>query len=61
MAHRRAIKETIAITRDWVYNQTCRLSDDIHVLITLDYYLFEVTKKPLFSLPEFSPILVMPI
>ena len=31
MTHRRAIKEeTIAINRDWVYNQACRLSHDIH-------------------------------
>ena len=25
-------EETIAINRDWVYNQTCRLSHDIHVI-----------------------------
>ena len=32
LTHRRAIKvETIAIKCNWVYNQTCRLSHDIHV------------------------------
>ena len=42
MTHRRAIKEeTIAINRDWVHNQACRLPHDIHVvshpLITFIY------------------------
>ena len=33
MTHCRAIKEeTIAIYRDWVYNQTCRVPNDIHAI-----------------------------
>ena len=38
--HRRAIeKETIAINRDCVYNRTCRLSRDIHVITNVLYCL----------------------
>ena len=33
LPHRRAIKEeTMAKNHDWVYNQACRLSHDIHVV-----------------------------
>ena len=33
LTHRRAIKEeTIAVNPDWIYNQTCRLLHDIHVI-----------------------------
>ena len=53
LTHRRAIKEeTIAINRDWVQNQACRLSHDIQVIsnpyITL-YNLFEFITKIRFS------------
>ena len=41
--HRAIKEETIAINRDWVYNQACRLSQDIHVVshpfITFNYLL----------------------
>ena len=49
LTHRRAIKEEIiAINRDWVYNQACRLSHDIHVVshsyITFNYLFKLITK-----------------
>ena len=58
MTHHRAIKEeTIAINRDWVYNQACRLSHDIQVIfnffITFDY-LFELITKIRFSNSSFE-------
>ena len=37
---RRALEgETIAINRDWVYDQTCRLSRDIHVISIFFFFL----------------------
>ena len=48
MTHRRAVKEeAIVINRDWVNNQTYRLSHPIHVIfnfLTLGY-LFELITK----------------
>ena len=52
LTHRRAIKvETIAINRDWVYNQACRLTHDSyavsHFFITFIafYILFKLISK----------------
>ena len=42
MTHRRAIKEEIiAINRDLVNNQTCRLSRDIEVISNFSYITFD--------------------
>ena len=41
LANRRAIKEeTIAINRDWVYKQACRLSRDIQVISNVFYNIW---------------------
>ena len=61
LTHLRAIKEeTMAINRDRVYNQTCRLPHGIHVMsnffITSDLKVFELITRirvsfaPVFSL-----------
>ena len=43
---RRAIKEEIiAINRDWVYNQVCRLSHDQAIFIMFDYPFEMITKR----------------
>ena len=64
MIHRHAIKEeTIAINRDWVLNQECRLSHDIQVIsnlyITFDN-LFELITKFRFSNNSFEFITKSP-
>ena len=46
-------EETIAINRDWVHNQACRLSHDIHVVshsfITFNNLFKLITKISLFN------------
>ena len=64
MTLRRAIEEeTIAINRDWVLNQACRLSHDIQVVsnlyITFDN-LFELITKIRFSNNSFEFITKSP-
>ena len=54
LTHRRAIKaEIIAIHRDWIYNQACTRSHDIHAIsysfIMLDDHLILTMKRKLSS------------
>ena len=50
--HQALKEETIAIDRDWVYNQECRLSHDIQVIsnffVTFDNLLYR--NQTLFSM-----------